>query len=67
VPPHPELDAAGLKGWLDWGGDRKVAEDGQDPAIMLAQTEAEQAAARERTFALVDAFLSRVAGLVASA
>lgn len=61
---HPELDAAGLKGWLDWGGDRKVAEDGQDPAIMLAQTEAEQTAARERTFALVDAFLTRVAGLV---
>lgn len=64
---HPELDAAGLKGWLDWGGDRKVAEDGQDPAIMLAQTEAEQAAARERTFALVDAFLTRVAGLDPSA
>ena len=61
---HPELDAAGLKGWLDWGGDRKVVEDGQDPAIMLAQTEAEQAVARERTFALVDAFLTRVAGLV---
>lgn len=60
---HPELDAAGLKGWLDWGGDAKVAEDGQDPAIMLAHTVAEQAAARERTFALVDAFLTHVAGL----
>ncbi|MGY6498986.1 MAG: type 1 glutamine amidotransferase [Microcella sp.] len=60
---HPELDAAGLKGWLDWGGDAKVAADGQDPAVMLAQTVAEQAAARERTFALVDAFLTQVAGL----
>lgn len=60
---HPELDAAGLKGWLDWGGDVKVAEDGQDPAIMLAHTVAEQSAARERTFALVDAFLTQVAGL----
>lgn len=60
---HPELDAAGLKGWLDWGGSDKVAEDGQDPAIMMAQTEAEQSDARARTFALVDAFLTEVAGL----
>lgn len=60
---HPELDAAGLKGWLDWGGDTKVAADGQDPAVMLAQTVAEQTAARERTNALVDAFLTEVAGL----
>ena len=60
---HPELDAAGLTGWLDWGGDAKVAEDGQDPAVMMAQTVAEQADARERTFALVDAFLTDVAGL----
>jgi GMP synthase-like glutamine amidotransferase len=60
---HPELDAAGLKGWLDWGGDAKVAADGQDPAVMLAQTVAEQAAARQRTHALVDAFLRDVAGL----
>jgi GMP synthase-like glutamine amidotransferase len=60
---HPELDAAGLKGWLDWGGDRKVMEEGLDPDVMLAHTVAEQASARERTFALVDAFLSDVAGL----
>lgn len=60
---HPELDAAGLKGWLDWGGAAKVKADGQDPAVMLAQTRAEEGAARERTFALVDAFLTEVAGL----
>jgi GMP synthase-like glutamine amidotransferase len=60
---HPELDAAGLKGWLDWGGDRKVMEEGLDPDVMLAHTVAEQASARERTFALVDAFLTDVAGL----
>jgi GMP synthase-like glutamine amidotransferase len=60
---HPELDAAGLTGWLDWGGADKVTEDGQDPAVMKAQTVAEQGAARERTFALVDAFLTEVAGL----
>ena len=58
---HPELNAAGLKGWLDWGGDAKVEKDGQDPAIMLRQTEAEEAAARQRTFQLVDAFIDEIA------
>ena len=60
---HPELNAAGLKGWLDWGGDKKVLEDGQDPLVMMRQTEAEEADARARTFALVDAFLDQVSGL----
>lgn len=64
---HPELDAAGLQGWLDWGGAAKVREDGQDPEVMLAQTRAVEGAARQRTFALVDAFLTRVAGLVPGA
>ncbi len=61
---HPELDAAGLQGWLDWGGASKVQENGDDPVVMLAQTRAFEAAARERTFALVDAFLTDVAGLL---
>ena len=61
---HPELNAAGLKGWLDWGGDKKVLQDGQDPVVMQKQTEAEDAAARERTFELVDNFLSHVAKLI---
>ncbi|MFM5951936.1 MAG: type 1 glutamine amidotransferase, partial [Micrococcales bacterium] len=60
---HPELNAAGLKGWLDWGGDKKVLEDGQDPIVMMHQTEAEEAHARARTYALVDAFIDRVSGL----
>ena len=60
---HPELNAAGLKGWLDWGGDKKVLEDGQDPIVMMRQTEAEEAHARTRTFALVDAFIDQVSGL----
>jgi GMP synthase-like glutamine amidotransferase len=60
---HPELNAAGLKGWLDWGGDAKVLEDGQDPDIMLAQTVAEEDAARERTYKLVDAFIDKIAKL----
>jgi GMP synthase-like glutamine amidotransferase len=61
---HPELDAAGLRGWLDWGGAAQVAADGQDPEVMLAQTQAHGVPARERTFALVDAFLAEVAELV---
>ena len=60
---HPELNAAGLKGWLDWGGDAKVLEDGQDPEIMYAQTVAEEDAARERTYALVDTFIDKIAKL----
>lgn len=60
---HPELNAAGLKGWLDWGGDKKVEQDGQDPEVMLSQTRAEEDAARERTFKLVDAFIDKIAKL----
>ena len=58
---HPELNAAGLKGWLDWGGDKKVVEDGQDPQVMLAQTSAEEQSAAQRTHNLVDAFLDQIA------
>jgi GMP synthase-like glutamine amidotransferase len=58
---HPELDAAALEGWLHWGGDKDVIADGQDPEVMKAQTRAIESAARERTFALIDAFLERVA------
>lgn len=61
---HPELEAPGLKGWLDWGGDKKVIEAGLDPVIMQEQTVAEDAAAEKRTYALVDAFLKDVAGLI---
>ncbi|MEN9620089.1 MAG: hypothetical protein RL499_282 [Actinomycetota bacterium] len=61
---HPELDAAGLQGWLDWGGASKVRDNGDDPEVMLSQTRAFEAAARERTFALVDAFLTDVAELL---
>ena len=58
---HPEVTASSLDGWLVWGGDKKVIEDGQDPTIMLAQTENEEGAARERTYALIDAFLAQIA------
>ena len=61
---HPELDSGGLKGWLDWGGAKKVEEDGQDPSVMMRQTTAENEAAKQRTFELVDNFLSKVAKLI---
>lgn len=61
---HPEIEAAGLKGWLEWGGDKKIIESGLDPVIMLAQTAAEDPAAEKRTYALVDAYLKDVAGLI---
>lgn len=61
---HPELDAAGLQGWMDWGGASAIEADGYDPQVMLAQTRAVEAVARERTFALVDAYLTDVAGLL---
>jgi len=61
---HPELDIEGLRGWFDWGGASKVIAEGYDPQVMLAQTRAFGPAARGRTFALVDAFLTEVAGLL---
>lgn len=64
---HPELVASGLKGWLDWGGDKKVEQDGQDPAILMRMTEAEEQAAVARTYALVDAFIDQISGLAISA
>lgn len=61
---HPELDSAALKGWLDEGGWPSVEKDHQDGQIMLAQTEAEDAAGEARTYAFIDAFLTKVAKLV---
>lgn len=61
---HPEITADSLVGWLDWGGDVKVVENGQDPEVMKAQTRAYESAARQRTFALVDGFLRHVAKLI---
>ena len=61
---HPELNAAALKGWLDWGGAKKVSQDGQDPQILMAQTVAEDEASKQRTFDLVDAYLKDIAKLI---
>ncbi len=59
---HPEVSYDSLHGWLVWGGDKKVIEDGQDPDVMERQTLAEEPAAKQRTYALVDAFLDTIAG-----
>jgi hypothetical protein len=61
---HPELTPEMLTGWLNNGGRELVIADGQDPDILLAHTEAEKAAAKERTNQLVDTFLSDVAKLI---
>jgi GMP synthase-like glutamine amidotransferase len=58
---HPEVDAAGLAGWLDSGGHRKAAAAGLDAEVMLAHTEAIQADAAVRARQLVNTFLDRVA------
>lgn len=61
---HPELDAEGLQGWLDWGGASQVVEAGMDPQVMIGETVATAAIARDRSYALVDAFLTDVAQLI---
>ncbi|MEY4366945.1 MAG: hypothetical protein RLZ28_360 [Actinomycetota bacterium] len=54
---HPELDTNALEGWLRVNGADEVRRDGQDPDVMFWQTKHEEAAARIRTFELVDNFL----------
>ncbi|MEY3625497.1 MAG: hypothetical protein RL696_878, partial [Actinomycetota bacterium] len=61
---HPELNLGALEQWMVWDGREEVTQDGQDPDVMLAQTRAEDPAARLRTFELVDNYLSKVAGLI---
>ncbi len=61
---HPELNLGTLEQWMIWDGRDEVTEDGQDADVMLAQTRAEDPAARLRTFELVDNYLSKVAGLI---
>lgn len=58
---HPELTPATLEGWLLEGGRQQVIDDGQDPDTLLAHTRAEASMAEQRTIALLDAFLARIA------
>jgi GMP synthase-like glutamine amidotransferase len=58
---HPEMLGSTLEAWLNEGGTREVANDGQDVDVLLEMTYAEDASATARAHALVDAFLDRVA------
>jgi GMP synthase-like glutamine amidotransferase len=58
---HPEVDAAGLKGWLEFGGYRQAEAAGLDAGVLLRQTEAMEADYAARARGLVDSFLDRVA------
>ena len=50
---HPEVDGAQLRAWLDSGGRAEAAAAGVDPDEFLAQTAAEEPAAKQRAAALV--------------
>ncbi len=56
---HPEVDAAQLGRWIDNGGREEVEEAGIDPDLLLAETTANEPAARERAAALVEMLLGR--------
>ncbi|KAA0087131.1 hypothetical protein CIW52_01390 [Mycolicibacterium sp. P9-64] len=57
---HPEVDAFGVKGWLENGGHRQAVAVGLDPEDVLAKTEAVQADAAVRARRLVDVFLDQI-------
>jgi len=50
---HPEVDEAQLRGWLDAGGRAEAERAGVDPDRLLAETAAEEPAARDRAGRLV--------------
>jgi GMP synthase-like glutamine amidotransferase len=58
---HPEPDGALLAKWLDAGGRAEAEREGTDPDRFLAETYAQEDAARRRADALVGAAL-RIAG-----
>lgn len=58
---HPELTPSMLDGWLANGGRQYIEAHGLDVEELRARTAREAPAAEERSRALVDAFLARVA------
>ena len=60
---HPELDVEVLEGWLIWDGNDELAEDGQDPKVVMEQTKALKAESTKRAYELVDNFLEQIAKL----
>lgn len=57
---HPEVDRDVVVGWIEAGGRADLVARGIDEQILLARMGEEDAGARERASALVDAFLERV-------
>jgi hypothetical protein len=62
---HPEVDGAQLGRWLDGGAREAASRAGVDPDRLLAETIAEEPAARDRGHRLVGAALSIAAAEVA--
>ena len=58
---HPEVDGEQLVLWLDAGGREMAEREGQDPDQLVAETIAQEPAARDRADALVTSAL-RIAG-----
>ena len=58
---HPEVDADGLKGWLDHGGRTHTEDVGLDADVMVEHVRAVDPYVRRRAAALVDHFLDVVA------
>src|SRR6266581_1593791 len=54
---HPEVDGAQLRLWLEAGGREEAEREGRDVDRLLAETIAEEDAARDRAGRLVDAAL----------
>jgi len=54
---HPEVDGAQLRLWLEAGGREEAEREGHDADRLLAETIAEEDAARDRAGRLVDAAL----------
>jgi GMP synthase-like glutamine amidotransferase len=50
---HPEVDGAQLRKWMDAGGREEAGRAGQDPDVFLAETVAQEPAARARADVLV--------------
>lgn len=61
---HPEIEEQTLFDWVNTGDLALIRNAGLDPDILLAQTHKEIPAADKRAHALVDAYLSKVAGLI---
>jgi GMP synthase-like glutamine amidotransferase len=57
---HPEVTGAGIKRWLDKGGESEARARGIDPADLLAEAERQEDAARARAEALVDNYLKKI-------